>query len=805
MRRRLSGFHVGRRTCTAAVVALALAAGALGFFTHTGIGTATAAVGAINPPSTVTAARSGVNVAISWNAATLSSGGAVQGYYVKRSDGATICGVPTLVTGVSCTDATVTPGTFTYTATAVYHLLTASATSNSITITLTAPTLTSTPSNPSANTSPGFSVTGGGGSAYQCQIDGGSFTSCTSPKSYSGLTGGSHTFKVHATLNGSTGPDTTYPWTIDTSAPSMTAEPSNPSGNSSPSFSFSHTQATYTFKCQLDGSGFPACTSPKSYSGLSDGSHTFQVEGVSADGAITVAASYTWLIDTIAPTSAITFPASGGNYNHTGWNAGCTSAICGTASDSGSGVQKVLVSIQQGAANYWNGTSFASASEQKLTATGATSWTLAFAATNFLSDGTYTVRTYGVDNAGNTQSVATTATFTIDSTGPTVTLTQVNGGAVTFPFTTSTSAVTSIGGACGTSSGDSSTVSWSVTGSANESGTATCLSGAWNATLSPPLGAAGTFTVAATQADAAGNIGSSGNKSITINATTLPETAAGPYTLTVPAHVTSVSFTLKGAGGGGGSSGGVGAAGGSSSGTFSVPDSSSSTTFSVVVGGGGHGGGVGGSGGTFCAAGGAGGGGGLLGGPGGGGGGATCIYRTGALSGLIAVAAGGGGGGGGGSAAGGGGGGGASANPGTDIGGAGGSTNGGGGGTATTSGSFPFSLSLIFGAGGGNGTNGGTCSSGTCGAGGSGGGVLLLAGAGGGGGGGVASGGGGGGALALAPGGGGGGGGGYDGGAANFPVTVTSASNGGGSAGGGANTTGTAGSVSFTGVAITLA
>jgi hypothetical protein len=755
--------------------------------------------------------RSGLDVAISWNAATLSSGGSVQGYYVKRSDGATICGVPTLATGVSCTDTTVTPGTYTYTVTAVYHTIAASATSGSITISLTAPTLSSTPSNPSANTSPSSSFTGGGGSGYQCQLDSGSFTSCSSPQSYSSLSGGSHTFKVHAVLNGVIGQDTTYTWTIDASAPSITTEPSNPTTSTSASFSFSHTQATYTFKCQLDGGGFSTCTSPKAYSSLSNGSHTFQVEAVSADGSTTAPASYTWLVDTVAPTSTITFPAPSGDYNTAGWNAGCTSSVCGTASDSGSGVQKMLVSIQQGSGNYWNGTSFGSASEQKLTASGTTSWTLAFSASNFPLDGSYTVRTYGVDNAGNTQSAATAATFTIDTAAPSVTLTKVNGSTVTFPFTTST-AVTSTGGACGTASGDSSTVSWSVTGSASESGSTTCSSGSWTATLTTPLGAAGTYTVAATQGDAAGNTGSSGNKSITIKGTTVSKTASKAYTLTVPAHDTSVTFTLDGAGGGGGASGGSGAAGGNSSGTISIPDSSTNTTFTVIVGsGGGKGGGSGGSGGasgTGCALGGNGGSGGAPGGPGGGGGGATCIYPSGSASSLIVVAAGGGGGGGSASAGGGGaGGGGAASNPGTNSGGNGGNggSTGGGGGTAATLRSFPFTLVLTFGSGGGDGSNGGTCSSGTCSAGGSGGAVLTLAGAGGGGGGGIASGGGGGGALLHAGGAGGGGGAGYNGGATNHPVTVSSASNGGGSAGGNAGANGTAGSVSFTGVGITLA
>ncbi|MGA8207409.1 MAG: hypothetical protein WB867_05230, partial [Candidatus Dormiibacterota bacterium] len=81
---------------------------------------------------------------------------------------------------------------------------------------------------------------------------------------------------------------------------------------------------------------------------------------------------------------------------------------------------------------------------------------------------------------------------------------------------------------------------------------------------------------------------------------TVTEAAAGTYPLSVPAGVTSFTFTMEGAGGGGGASGASGSAGGIVSGTITIPSSGSTTTFTVIVGGGG-GGGVaptGGSGGT---------------------------------------------------------------------------------------------------------------------------------------------------------------------------------------------------------------
>src|SRR5207245_1016940 len=106
---------------------------------------------------------------------------------------------------------------------------------------------------------------------------------------------------------GNTGTAASYTWTVDTTAPtaSITASPTNPSNNASPSFSFS-SEAGATFQCALDGAAFATCTSPKSYSSLADGSHTFQVKATDTAGNTGTAASYTWTVDTVAPNTTIT-------------------------------------------------------------------------------------------------------------------------------------------------------------------------------------------------------------------------------------------------------------------------------------------------------------------------------------------------------------------------------------------------------------------------------------------------------------------------------------------------------------------
>lgn len=155
-------------------------------------------------------------------------------------------------------------------------------------------------------------------SSFQCSLDNSAFAGCASPKSYSGLSQGLHNFQVRA-IDASGITDLTAAsrdWTVDTVAPdtSITARPTNPSNNASPSFSFSSDEADSTFECKLDGDSFGACTSPKSLSSLSDGSHTFSVRATDGAGNTDATeATYTWtvqtIVDNVAPTVISVSPA----------------------------------------------------------------------------------------------------------------------------------------------------------------------------------------------------------------------------------------------------------------------------------------------------------------------------------------------------------------------------------------------------------------------------------------------------------------------------------------------------------------
>jgi hypothetical protein len=180
-------------------------------------------------------------------------------------------------------------------------------------------TITSTPLDPSNTSSPSFSFTATDiGSTFACRIDFGPLTSCSSPKTYSGLSDGFHTFRVEATdtdANTDQSP-ASYSWTIDTAPPDTTIL-TGPSGSGNPTsaiFTWSATEPGSSV-CSLDGAPFTVCTSPIGYTGLADGGHSFLVAGYDAAGNIDPSpAQRFWVVDGSPPIVTISRPAVPGLY-----------------------------------------------------------------------------------------------------------------------------------------------------------------------------------------------------------------------------------------------------------------------------------------------------------------------------------------------------------------------------------------------------------------------------------------------------------------------------------------------------------
>src|SRR5256886_11870774 len=122
------------------------------------------------------------------------------------------------------------------------------------------------------------------------------------------MAAGCHPSQARATVaGGNPGPPASPTGTTATAAPtaSITSSPSNPSNSNAPSFSFS-SEAGASFHCALDGAAFASCTSPKTYTSVADGSHTFHVKPTDGAGNTGTAATYTWTIATTAPVASIT-------------------------------------------------------------------------------------------------------------------------------------------------------------------------------------------------------------------------------------------------------------------------------------------------------------------------------------------------------------------------------------------------------------------------------------------------------------------------------------------------------------------
>ncbi|MDX6439924.1 MAG: large repetitive protein, partial [Gaiellaceae bacterium] len=241
-----------------------------------------------------------------------------------------------------------------------------------------------------------------GGATFEVRLDGGAWIPSASPKIYSGLAEGPHTFDVRATDaagNADLSP-ASYAWTVDTTAPNtmITGTPASPTNSTGATFSFSSSEGSSSFECRIVGGPWSACVTPQSYASLTEGTHTFEVRATdAATNTDATPASFSWTIDFTNPTGSVTSPAPGALVR-------LTILLASDSADGGSGVAGVVFQRSPAGAGTW-------------TATPA-SWD-----TTLVSDGDYDLRVMTSDMAGN---VATSSAFTVtvDNTPPNTSLTS---------------------------------------------------------------------------------------------------------------------------------------------------------------------------------------------------------------------------------------------------------------------------------------------------------------------------------------------------------------------------------------------
>ena len=165
-----------------------------------------------------------------------------------------------------------------------------------------APTVSLTSGPASSTTSTGASFgwsTTGTVASTTCSLDSGTAVACTSPRTYAGLSTGTHTFRVTVANSGGSA-SASYSWTVTTTAPPtapsvwLTTGPSRYTSSSAATFSWATSGTVTSTTCSLDGAVAVSCASPRSISGLRAGSHRFAVTVRGPAGSAST--SYTWYV-----------------------------------------------------------------------------------------------------------------------------------------------------------------------------------------------------------------------------------------------------------------------------------------------------------------------------------------------------------------------------------------------------------------------------------------------------------------------------------------------------------------------------
>lgn len=288
----------------------------------------------------------------------------------------------------------------------------------SFTVDTIAPSVTITA--PAAGSSVGSTVTvawtgsdsTSGIAAYYVRTDGGPWTAlASSATSYilSGLAAGSHTVSVRAVDAAGNTAEASATFNVQTGLPSVTiSSPANGTISASTSVTVrwtgsSNGSSIASYSVRVDGGSWTtlsASTTNYTLTGLTQGSHTVVVRGTDGAGSYKDA-SVTFVVDTVAPTLAITSPASNAYVT-------ATPTIMWTGSDASSGIANYLIKRDSGT---WTTLSASS-----------TSYTF-----GTLSQGSHTVTVRAVDRAGNY--VDATVTFRVDSVAPSLTITTPRNGA----------------------------------------------------------------------------------------------------------------------------------------------------------------------------------------------------------------------------------------------------------------------------------------------------------------------------------------------------------------------------------------
>ncbi len=244
--------------------------------------------------------------------------------------------------------------------------------------------------------------------------------------------------------------------------------------------------------------------------GLASGEYTSQAVQDDAAGNEGKSTPTTFTVNTTAPTPTLTVPKAGAETNNT------TPTFAGGASTASGDLPAITVNVYSGPT--------ATGTPVETLSTTATAGAWKVQATTPLFNGEYTAQATQENEAGNV-GVSALVNFTINTTPPTVTLTEPANGSVVG------SSKPTLAGGAETGHGAATTVSVKIYTGSSATGTPTQTLSApvtvkgWTVTPTTALGD-GVYTAQATQGDEAGNEGKSSPSTFTVE-TKAPEPVTG--------------------------------------------------------------------------------------------------------------------------------------------------------------------------------------------------------------------------------------------------------------------------------------
>jgi hypothetical protein len=164
-------------------------------------------------------------------------------------------------------------------------------------------TITAGPSGTTTGPATSFSFTGTkAGVTFTCSLDGAPFTACTSPKALSALADGAHTYAVRATdpAGNTDASPASRSWTVDATPPVIAfyRGPDATWPSTSASFASADSEDVTARQCRLDAGAWQNCTGQVTVTGLSQGTHTYQMRANDLVGnAAVTPASWTFTVN----------------------------------------------------------------------------------------------------------------------------------------------------------------------------------------------------------------------------------------------------------------------------------------------------------------------------------------------------------------------------------------------------------------------------------------------------------------------------------------------------------------------------